>query len=119
MLNADAKEALDQAKPQEEVSLVVFLHPDVDMNQLRRVKDVDQRMQQLGRIYSNAKQPILDQVSAYADAGLRVVDTSEGAPHLLLFGPAKAWRQMFRKHASVFGGPKVEVSANNIVGTAI
>jgi hypothetical protein len=119
MLTDEAKVALNQAKPQEGVSLVVFVHPNIDMASLRSVKDVKQRASQLGRIYRDAKQPIVDQVSAYADEGLRVIQSGDGAPHILLFGPAKAWRHLFKNHQALFGGSNVEVVANNMIGTAI
>lgn len=117
MLTREAKAAVQQARPQDGVSLVVFFHPYIDMSSLKGVKDVDQRLKQLDMIYRHAKQPIVDEVAAYAAGGLRVIDSSEGSPQLLLFGPAKTWRRLLKNRASLFSDPSIEVVANTMVGT--
>lgn len=117
MLSDQAKDAVAQAKPQEGVSLVIYIHPDADLVSVRQVKNLADRRRQLCLIYQDAKQPILDSVSDYESAGLRIIASADNSPTMVLSGPAKVWRQFLRKNRTLFADPKFDVVANTMVAT--
>jgi hypothetical protein len=112
MLSEGAKEVVEATKAGRKVSLVVFVHADVDHQALKGIKDARIRSEKLDNVYRTAKQPILDTFSNYAD--LRIVDKLEGTPQLLVSGPAQVWRRFLKERPGFVNNPGVEVLPNDL-----
>ena len=110
MLSNEAKRQVEQSSPTKKLSFVVSVYADDVLAEVRSMQDVQQRSSALMRLYKAAKEPFLSAVDRYQS--LKIVDSLDGTPNLLLAGPAGTWKRLLKEQASVSTDPRFEILPN-------
>ncbi|TFI59731.1 hypothetical protein E2493_02480 [Sphingomonas parva] len=104
---------VDRATPARKVSLVVYVDAGNRLNEAAKISDAKVRAQRVDTIYRQAKRPVVEKLSGYLSAGLRIVTDLEGTPGMVVVGPAKTWRKVIQEQPDLMENPRWRMVPND------
>jgi hypothetical protein len=112
MLTKRALEVIRHANPKDDVAFIVSVSDRPSASDVERLRDRSARRKFVDDHYRRVKAPVLEVLRALEPSGVRLVDTLEGTPDVVIAGPASVWRHVLSEAQSVFSNPAVIISTN-------
>ncbi|SNS63838.1 MULTISPECIES: hypothetical protein [unclassified Azospirillum] len=110
MLTMPARVAIKNSDPREEIALILSWNAQPDAVRLAAVRPGPERRALAKQFYREAKQPLLQRLSA--TPGVRIVNALDGMQAAILAAEAKIWQQMLETDNSPLESGEIEVVPN-------